>query len=45
MLLNTIMISNCKEKEYNTVAIKGDNIIAPVLFGVALGFLIVKSLN
>ena len=43
--MNTIMISNCKEKECNTVAIKGDNIIAPVLFGVALGLLIAKSLN
>ena len=45
MLMNTIIISNCKEKECNTLSFQGDKIIVPVLFGVALGLLIAKSLN
>ncbi len=43
--MSTIMYSNCKEKECNSISIQGDNIIVPVLFGVALGLVIAKSLN
>ncbi|WP_262509220.1 hypothetical protein [Tenacibaculum ovolyticum] len=42
---NTIVYSNCNGSKCNTVSIQGDNIIVPILFGVAIGLVIAKSLN
>ncbi|MDB0616268.1 hypothetical protein [Tenacibaculum finnmarkense] len=37
--------SHCNDSKCNSISIQGDNIIVPVLFGVAVGLLIAKSLN
>ncbi|MGG8495936.1 hypothetical protein ACQY1Q_05945 [Tenacibaculum sp. TC6] len=43
--MNTIMYNSCTEKGCNSISIQGNNIVLPVLFGVAVGLVIAKSLT
>lgn len=37
-----VSYTQCNREECKTLSIKGDNIIVPVLFGIAIGVLIAK---
>jgi len=41
--MEKIKIQNCKGQECNSVTLQGNNILVPFLVGVALGYLITKS--
>jgi len=41
--MEKITIQKCEGQECNSITLQGNNILVPFLFGLALGYLIIKS--